>query len=948
MVPAFHYVRPTPFDAFGIIGTVGDSASSAFTRLPLGTATFLFTDIEGSTALLSRLGTEKYADVLAEHHRVIRESLAAHAGVEVDTQGDAFFAVFASPSRCAAAAISIQRLLASAAWPGGEQVRVRMGLHHGEAAETANGPVGYDVHRAARIAAVAHGGQILVSETAAALLRDSLPASAALLDLGPQQLKDMGRPEHIFQLVAEGLTRQFPPLRSLNNPALANNLPEQASRFIGRRRELAQVRSLLESSRVLTLTGPGGSGKTRLALQSAADLLDGSGDGVWLVELAGVADQEGVAPAIAETLHVSVQQRRPLIESLVDALVPLRMLIVLDNCEHLVDACANAVDTLVRRCPGVQLLCTSREPLGVAGEAIYRVPPLSLPDDSDQELSGSDAIALFLDRAVAQGVAEVLDDDALPLLASVCRRLDGMPLAIELAAARLRTLSLSDIFDRLDQRFRLLTGGSRGALPRQQTLRATVDWSYSLLNRGEQTVLRRLSVFVDGFDLPGAEGVVGFGGIDAFDVAELVASLIDKSLVIAEPSGASYRYRLLETIRQFAAERMVEAGDGEATAAATGHCDYYLSLAERAAPHTYLPEQGEWFKRLRSDDGNLLRAIQHAIEMPDGTERVFRFAVALRYYWFATGALREVRLLVDHCDVLAARPETNDLQTLFAGALVSMSLCARSWDFATAMSLGNRSMEIARRGGDPGTLVDALWNVAATALWAGDYSTARRLGVEAVERARLLGEDLRLAFALNSYLLAYTGSHGNERDGVVEEAISCARRAGNLFLLKMLINNSGNDALLAGDINLARSRLEEAERLQREIGVDDPAGAVSLNLATVARLEGDLAAAAERCETALRTAHRRGNRHLTALALLGLACVKGDQEDWPAAARLHGASAAEVDAIGESLQSPEADYLRDSTTAGIRRLGDEEWQLLFREGHTLSFPEVLALVKGSH
>ena len=924
---------------------MGDSASTAFTRLPLGTATFLFTDIEGSTALLSRLGTEKYADVLDKHHRVIRKSLTVHAGVEVDTQGDAFFAVFASPSRCAAAAISIQQSLASTAWPGGEQVRVRIGLHHGEAAETANGPVGYDVHRAARIAAVAHGGQILVSETAAALLRDSLAASAELLDLGPQRLKDMGRPEHIFQLVAEGLTRQFPPLRTLNNPALANNLPEQASRFIGRERELAQVRSLLESSRVLTLTGPGGSGKTRLALQLAADLLDGSGDGVWLVELAGIADEAGVVPAIAETLHVSVQQSRPLIESLVDALAPLRMLIVLDNCEHLVEACANAVDTLVRRCPGVQLLCTSREPLGVTGEAIYRVPSLSLPDDDDQELAGSDAVALFLDRAIAQGVAEVLDDDALPLLASVCRRLDGMPLAIELAAARLRTLSLSDIFDRLDQRFRLLTGGSRGALPRQQTLRATVDWSYSLLDRAEQTVLRRLSVFVDGFDLTAAEGVVGFDDIGALDVAELVASLVDKSLVIAEPSGPSYRYRLLETIRQFAAERMVEAGDGEATAAATAHCDYYLSLAEQASPHTYLPEQGEWFRRLRSDDGNLLRAIQHAIEMPDGTERVFRFAVALRYYWFATKALREVRLLVDCSDELAARPETNDLQTLFAGALVSMSLCARSWDLRAAVSLGNRSVGIARRSGDPGTLVDALCFAAPAASWVGDPSAARRLGGEAVERARLLGEDLRLAFALNSYLIVHSGSHGSERDAMVEEAISCARRAGNLYLLHILMNNSGNDALLAGDIELARTRVEEAERLQTEIGVGAPA--VSMNLATVARLAGDLAGAAERFEAVLRTGHRSGDRNMTAFALLGLACVKGDQEDWPAAARLHGAAAAEFEAIGESVLRPESDYLRESTAAGIGCLGKGEWQLLFREGHTLSFPEVLSLVNGT-
>jgi len=907
----------------------------------------LFTDIEGSTALLGRLGTEKYADVLAEHHRVIRESLAAHAGVEVDTQGDAFFAVFASPSRCAAAAISIQRSLATVAWPDGEDVRVRMGLHHGEAAETANGPVGHDVHRAARIAGVAHGGQILVSETAAALLRDSLPASAALLDLGQQRLKDMGRPEQVFQLVADGLNRQFPPLRSLNNPALANNLPQQASRFIGRRRELDHVRSLVESSRVLTLTGPGGSGKTRLALQVAADLLDGSGDGVWLVELAGVADQAGVAPAIAETLHVSVQQGRPLMDSVVDALAPQRMLIVLDNCEHLVEACADVVDALVRRTPGVQLLCTSREPLGVAGEAIYRVPPLSLPDDTDQELAGSDAVALFLDRAATQGVAEALDDQALPLLAAVCRRLDGMPLAIELAAARLRTLSLSDISDRLDQRFRLLTGGSRGALPRQQTLRATVDWSYSLLERAERTVLRRLSVFIDGFDLAAAEGVAGFDDIDPFDVAELVASLVDKSLVVAEPYGASYRYRLLETIRQFAAERMLDAGDGEAIAVADRHCDYFLSLVERAAPHTYLPEQGEWFARLRTDDGNVLRALQHAIEMPGGTERVLRFAVALRYYWFATGAMRQVRLLMDSYDDLAARPETDGLQTLFAGALVSISMSARSWDTTKASALGERSVETARRGGDPGTLVDALWNAATTAAaWAGDYSAAQQLGAEAVERARLLGEDLRLALALNSYLLAHSGSLGEEREGMVEEAISCARRAGNLFLLQVLTNNSGIDALLAGDIRLARSRFEEAQRLQEEIGVE--ARAVSVNLAAVARLEGDLATAAERCETALRTSHRRGDRRLAAYALVGLALVRGVQEDWATAARLQGAAAAELQAFGGALQRPEADHLRESTEAGVRSLGEDEWQRLLSEGRTLTVPEALALVQGPH
>jgi predicted ATPase/class 3 adenylate cyclase len=922
---------------------VGETTADASARLHVGTVTFLFTDIEGSTALLSRVGIENYAAVLAEHHRAIRQGLSAHDGTEVDTQGDAFFAVFSSPRRGATAAVSIQRAFAATKWPGREEVRVRMGLHLGEAAETANGPVGYDVHRAARIAAVAHGGQILVSETAAALLRDSLTDSVELLDLGPQRLKDMGRPEHIFQLVAEGLTREFPPLRSLDNPALANNLPGQSSRFIGRRRELVEVRALLESNRVLTLTGPGGSGKTRLALQLAADLLDGSGDGVWLVELAAVADGAGVAPAIAEAVRVSAQQGRPLLESLVDALAPQRMVIVLDNCEHLVDACATVVDTLARRSNGVQLLCTSREPLGVAGEAIYRVPPLSLPDDDDHA-SGSDAMALFLDRAAVQGAVVALDGDNISLLASVCRRLDGMPLAIELAAARLRTLSIADIFDRLDQRFRLLTGGSRSALPRQQTLRATVDWSYSLLNRGEQAVLRRLSVFVDGFDLQAAERVAGLADIDVLDVSELVASLVDKSLVAVEPSGTSYRYRLLETIRQFAVERMVETGDEEAVATSIAHRDYYLALAERAAPHCYRPEQGEWFDRLHADDANLLRALEHAIATPDGTERVFRFAVALRYYWFVLQSLRGARILVDHVDALTTPPENENLQELFAGALVTMSLCARSWDVGIAQSLADRSVEVARRADSPKALIDALWNAAAIKCWVGDSATGWQLGAEGVERARALGDDLHLALALLTYLIAdrIRGSSGSEYDDLMEEGISRARLSGNLFLLHVYMNNSANDALQAGDVSLARTRLEEAEHLLGQIGIQGFA-TVDLNFATVLRLEGDLAAAASRFEMALRACHRSGDRHSEALAILGLACVKGDQGDRPAAALLHGKSAAEIDATGESLQNPEANYLRDGITEGITHLGDDEWQRLFLEGHTLSYPDVLEL-----
>ena len=353
------------------------------------TLTFLFTDIEGSTALLGRLGDDGYAQVLAGHHALIRSALAAHGGREIDTQGDAFFAVFSSPRACVAAVLQMQRAIQAHAWPGGERVQVRMGIHCGEAVRRPAGLVGLEVHRAARVAAVAYGGQVLVSEAAAVLVRDRLPAGAALADLGSHRLKDLGRPERIFQLTAAGLPAGFPPLRSLGNPALPNNLPGQLSAFIGRNREVAEVQALVESCRLVTLTGAGGCGKTRLGLQVAAELLDGSGDGVWLAELAAVTDQDAVAPAISQALRLAAQPGRPALEALLDALALQDVLIVVDNCEHLIGGCAKTAEAILRRCPRVHLLATSREPLGIGGETLYRVPSMSLPGPDDCRSPGA-------------------------------------------------------------------------------------------------------------------------------------------------------------------------------------------------------------------------------------------------------------------------------------------------------------------------------------------------------------------------------------------------------------------------------------------------------------------------------------------------------------------------------------------------------------------------------
>jgi predicted ATPase/class 3 adenylate cyclase len=906
------------------------------------TLTFLFTDIEGSTALLGRLGDDVYARVLAGHHALIRSALAAHDGREVDTQGDAFFAVFSSPRGCVAAVLRMQQALQAHAWPGGEQVRARMGIHCGEAARTAAGLVGLEVHRAARVAAVAYGGQVLVSEAAAVLVRDWLPPGAALADLGTHRLKDLGRPERIFQLQAAGLSAGFPPLRSLGNPALPNNLPGQLSAFIGRDQEISEVRALVESCRLVTLTGAGGCGKTRLGLQVAAELLDGSGDGVWLAEMAAVTDEGAVASAISQALRLAVRPGRPVLEALLDALALQDVLIVVDNCEHLIGGCAKTAEAIVRRCPRVHLVATSREPLGIGGETIYRVPSMSLPgpDDSGPPAAGSsDAVALFADRARANGVALPVEEQAGPLAVSICRRLDGMPLAIELAAARLRSMSLNELHDRLDQRFRLLTGGSRTALERQQTLRATVEWSCSLLTGAEQLLLARLSVFADSFDLDAAEGVCGSGRIDALDVAGLLGSLVDKSLVVAEQAGRGLRYRLLETIRLFAAERLAEAGADEAGAAADAHCAHFLAVAEAAAAHLTGAEQGRWLARLDADQANLRRAAQHAAGDPDGTAVVLRLGVALDRYWLARCRWREaVGLLVPALE----RPEACADPGLFTAALITATVVAKFIDATMARQFAEQAVEVARGLGDDRLLITALAELCSTHFFAGEPDMGLPFGQESVQRARPLGDDVLLAASLLLYLQAV--GPAAQSGQLFGEAIACTERSGDRLTNSWLHNDAGYVALAAGDIPAARAHLDASAHAGQQIGFENTA--VPENLGLVLRAEGDPDGARSAFGASLRISRRNGDNSGMAYAILGLACLAGDAGDWERAAVLHGAAQALGDRAGIGWQEVEARIRRDSVAQVRAQLGDEQLERAYAQGVALSLEKALDLALG--
>ena len=923
----------------------GPRPGPAFYAVGVETLTFLFTDIEGSTALLGRLGDDGYAQVLAGHHALIRSALAAYDGREIDTQGDAFFAVFSSPRACVAAVLQMQRAIQAHAWPGGERVRVRMGIHCGEAERTAAGLVGLEVHRAARVAAVAHGGQVLVSEPAAALVRDWLPPGAALADLGSHRLKDLGRPERIFQLHAPGLLAGFPPLRSLGNPALPNNLPAQLSAFIGREREVAEVRALVESCRLVTLTGAGGCGKTRLGLQVAAELLDGSGDGVWLVELAAVTDEDEVPAAISQALRLTAQPDRPARETLLDALALQDVLIVVDNCEHLIGGCAKTAEAIVRRCPQVRLLATSREPLGIGGEVIYRVPSMSLPgaDDCGPPAPGSsDAVALFADRTRAHGVALAMDEQEGPLVVSVCRRLDGMPLAIELAAARLRSMSLAELRDRLDQRFRLLTGGSRAALERQQTLRATVGWSYALLTGAERVLLARLSVFAGSFDLDAAEAVCGSGDLDVLEVAGLLGLLVDKSLVVAEQAGGTLRYRLLETIRLFAAERLVEAGDDQAAAAVGAHCAHFLAVAEAAAAHLTGPEQGRWLARLDADQANLRRAAQHAAEDPDGTAVVLRLGVALDRYWLARCRWREaVGLLVPALQ----RPEARADPGLFAAALITATVVAKFIDATMARQFAEQAVQVARGLGDDRLLITALAELCSTHFFAGEPDMGLPFGQESVERARPLGDDVLLAASLLLYLQVI--GPAAQSGQLFGEAIACTERSGDHLTNSWLHNDAGYVTLAAGDIPAARAHLDASAHAGQQIGFENTT--VPENLGLVLRAERDPDGARSAFEASLRISRRNGDNSGMAYAILGLACLAGDAGDWDRAAALHGAAQAFLDRTGTPWQESaplEARNRRDSLAQVRAHLGDEQLERACAQGMALSLEKALDLALG--
>jgi predicted ATPase/class 3 adenylate cyclase/DNA-binding CsgD family transcriptional regulator len=955
--------------------------------LPTGTVTLLFTDIEGSTLLLQQLG-ERYAEMLATYRQLLRTAFQQWNGFEVDTQGDAFFVAFARATDAVSAAVAAQRALASHNFAEGVAVAVRMGLHTGEPSVGAEGYIGLDVHHAARIMSVGHGRQVLLSQTTCDLVEHGLPGGVSLRDLGEHRLKDLQRPSHLYQLVITDLPADFPLLETLDSRP--NNLPDQLTPLIGREKEVAAVQHLLqrEDMRLVTLTGPGGTGKTRLGLQVAAELSDLFPDGVYFVNLAPISDPALVVPTLAQTLDVKEVAGQPLLELLKSSLHLKHLLLLLDNFEQVVLA-ALQVAELLAACPKLKTLVTSRMALHVRAEQEFAVPPLTVPDPKHLPdlvvLSQYEAVALFIQRARAVKSDFQVTNATAPAVAEICVRLDGLPLAIELAAARSKVLPPQALLARLGQRLAVLTSGAKDVPARQQTLRNTIEWSYQLLDAEGQLLFRRLSVFVGGCTLEAAEAVCADlgDGDGAGPILDGVASLIDKSLVqpTAQKEG-ELRLVMLETIREYGLECLNARTEMEVTRQA--HADYYLALAEDTEPELGGPQQAVWLERLEREHENLRAALQWSLEPgEDGHRRemALRLGGALRRFWIVHGHWSEGRTFLERALAeskgvpasvlvqalitaanLANMQADNDRAEALAeksralcqelgnrrGIALSLRLlavvAARRGNLAAERMLNEEALALFREVGDKEGAAWSLYNLGWLAINQGEYAKGHTLLEESLALHRELGNKWGIAISLSALASALVDSQGDPAAirALLEESLALSREVGDKQGIETCFLVSGQLALSQGDIATARSLAEKSLVINREIGNKEDISESLFLLARVEARQGNNVAARALYEQSLAIAIEGNSKWDIDLVLEGLAGVVAAQGEPAWAARLYGASEAFRDANSIPIVPVyRAEYERSVATTRAQ-LGEQAFAAAWAEGRTMTPEQALA------
>ena len=907
-------------------------------ELPTGTVTFLFTDIEGSTRLAQDLGGD-YANVLETQRRLLRDIFSNIGGREVGTQGDSFFVVFHVARVAVEAAVAAQKALAAHPWPHGVRVNVRMGIHTGEAVLLGDDYVGLDVHRAARISSAGHGGQILLSQATQTLIDSELPDSIRVRDLGPHRLKDLQRPERVFQVVHPDLPADFPSLRSLDT--VPNNLPVQLTSFIGRAQEMVEVKRLLAAAPVVTLLGAGGAGKTRLALHVAADVLETHQEGVWLVELAPITDPALVPQTVAAALGLR-EPARQATEALLDFLEPKSVLLVMDNCEHLLSASADLCARLLRRCPKLRVLATSREPLSVAGEASYRVPSLSLPDPqqppSPETINQYAAVRLFVERAVFYQPRFAVTTANAKAIAEVCRRLDGIPLALELAAARVRVLTVEQIGARLDDRFRLLTGGARTALPHHQTLRAAIDWSHDLLADGERALFRRLSVFVGGFTLDAAEGVCADGAIASTLILDLLTRLVDKSLIgVDVGSGAEARYRLLETVRQYAVDRLVESG--EAAAVRTRHRDVFLALAERAEPELQGPDQKIWLDRLAVELDNLRAALEWCRTDPEGPDAGVRLAGALWWFWEVRGHWTEARQWLKEA---VSRDERTVSAAHIKALNAAAGLALRQGDRQETAALAERALALSRQLGDKRGAASCLVILGIHACSLENYKQAEALGGEGLNLSQEVGDNWGSAWARSTLgLVAREQGDLPRAVALLEESLAQLRVLRHPWGTAITLISLGMIARDREELQRAAALLEEALAIFQQLGDKGYTAYAQLNLGVLASALGDHGRAEAHYKACLGIRRELQEKRGIATCLAALGCCAAGVGQFRRAAVLFGAAEALRNATGATLPAYFRSEYERRVAATSRELGETAFQTAWSDGRKMPLDQAI-------
>jgi predicted ATPase/class 3 adenylate cyclase len=920
-----------------------------------GIVTILFTDIEGSTALWER-DPERMRPALACHDALSRAAVERNRGIVVKMTGDGMYAAFGDALDALNAALVLQQSLDDPTATNGISFRVRYGLHLGIVERRDDDLFGIPVNRAARIMKAAHGGQVLLSQAVVDRVRECLPALASLRDLGGVRLRDLAAPEHVYQLVHPKLRQDFPALRSLE--ATPNNLPQQVTSFIGRERELTDIKELLEGTRLLTLLGMGGLGKTRLSLQIAADVLEKYPDGIWFVDLAPIKDPSLVPNAVAQVLGVYEEPGKPLTQTLCKHVKQHKLLFVLDNCEHLVNACASLAEALLRGASELRILATSREALHIRGEQIYHVLPLKAPDRKAgvESLLRSEAVQLFVERARLQKPGFSLTEGDAPAIADLCARLDGIPLALELAAARMRSLSIGEINARLHDRFKLLTGGSRVALERQQTLRALVTWSYDLLQEREQTLLDRLSVFSGGFDLRAAEVVCGAEPLVLDDVVDLLSSLVDKSLVMVEQGEGASRYGLLETIREFAHEHLSKRFDLQGTirefaherlvdrndvaAIAARHCNFYLGIAKAAKAQLEGPEQAEWTRRLEVELDNLRAAI--ALALAGGVDPVLavKFEVALMRFRILRGYSTEARNNVRAALVLPGIREPNVARghALYVGGV----LATNQADYAEATKMLTECLEIRRDLESPREIAAALSTLATLHLQQDDLAQARDCEKEAITIFRDLGDRVGEAIGLlNLGEISVRQADFGGAQELFEQCLVIARSVKHQELESDCERNLGELALSEGNLASAQAQFARSLKVCRD-AQDKRGEAITLwRIGKTDAKSGDHESARERMAEALR-AFKAFEMNAEALDCLeDYAELLNSAVRFDGAARVYAAAAA-VRKLLALRRSPRGEAARQKSVEATRAaLGQAAFDAAWSAGQTWGLDEAI-------